>query len=315
MSSQTLLPLRMGISSCLLGQVVRYDGQHKRDDFICDKLGRYAEFLPVCPEVAIGLGVPRPPIQLRIINGTIHVQGVKDASQDVTTALHHYAVELLPQLDDISGYIFKSRSPSCGLHGVAVYDETGVVVAESGGFFASSLRQALPLLPMAEEGDLQQPLLRENFLDQLFTFHRWREFCAAGMTSQALVDFHRRHKFLLQAHDEIAYRQLGQLVGAAGVGDITERCHTYITALMQALRQPASTGGHVNVLQHIAGFLKKSLTTHEKARLAGLIEDYRHQGGTRREPLAYLQRLLQYYPDAYLAEQYYLNPYPDELLR
>jgi len=254
----TKLPLRIGISSCLLGNAVRFDAGHKHNAYITQTLGEYFECVPFCPEMAIGLGVPRPPIRLVSVEGQVRVRGVKNPGQDVTDALVANGQAVAAQLESVSGYIFKKGSPSCGMERVKVYDaESGHPVETSAGMYARTIMQALPELPVEEEGRLMDARLRENFIERVFIYHRWHCYCATGMTPAALVDFHTRHKFSVLAHDEPVYRELGRLVAEAGKDDVAGTAGEYIRLLMHALKKLATPKQHTNVLMHIMGFFKE----------------------------------------------------------
>lgn len=309
------LPLRIGISSCLLGQEVRFDSGHKHNAYITQTLGEYFEFMPFCPEMAIGLGVPRPPIRLVSVDGQVRVRGVKDSKQDVTEALIANGRAVASQLDEVSGYIFKKGSPSCGMERVKVYHaESGHPVESSAGMYARTLMQALPELPVEEEGRLMDARLRENFVERIFIYHRWHCYCANGMTPAALVDFHTRHKFSILAHDEPVYRELGRLVAAAGKGAIAETAADYIRLLMPALRKIATPKQHSNVLLHIMGFFKEHIDSDDKAELLEIIEAYRLEQLPLIVPMTLIQHHLRRHSNAYISAQYYINPHPRELM-
>jgi uncharacterized protein YbgA (DUF1722 family)/uncharacterized protein YbbK (DUF523 family) len=309
------LPLLVGISSCLLGEEVRYDGGHKHNPYITKTLGEYFEFRAFCPEVAIGLGIPRPPIRLVRSNEAVRVRGVQDPELDVTGALDAYGREVAGQLQGVSGYLFKRGSPSCGMERVKVYNEdTGMPVDASAGRFAAAIMQALPELPCEEEGRLMDPYLRENFIERVFIYHRWQCYLAAGLTPALLVDFHTRHKLIVLAHNEPVYRQLGRLVAEVGTVNLQALAHDYIGMLMKALKQLASPKTHSNVLMHIMGYYKKHLGEHDKQELLDLIDDYRNERVPLIVPMTMIQHYQRLYPNDYLASQYYLNPHPRELM-
>ena len=309
------LPLRIGISSCLLGNKVRFDAGHKHSAYITRTLGEYFEFVPFCPEMAIGLGVPRPPIRLVKVDGSIRVRGVRDPEQDVTEALVENATAVARELEGVSGYLFKKGSPSCGMERVKVYHpESGHPVESSAGIYARTIMQALPELPVEEEGRLMDPRLRENFIERVFIYHRWHCYCAAGMTPAALVDFHTRHKFSVLAHDEPAYRELGRLVAAAGKGVLADTAGEYIRLLMRALSGIATPGRHANVLQHILGYFREDLDREDRAELLDSIEAYRREQVPLIVPMTLIQHHLRRHPNDYLGAQYYMNPHPRELM-
>lgn len=314
MFEQTLSKISIGISSCLLGEEVRFDAGHKQNRYITDTLSRYFEFVPFCPEVAAGLGIPRPPIRLLQTDSGVRVRGVNDSQADYTDVLLEYSMQVVPHIASFSGYLFKSKSPSCGLYRVKIYSEQGKPLSQGRGVFAEHICAAYPGLPVEEEGRLMDPVLRENFIEQVFVYHRWREYMQPGFTAQSLVEFHSRHKFIIQSHDEQAYRVLGRIVADAGKEGLEQRCCDYITTLMQALRKIATAKQHCNVLMHIMGFLKQRLSADDKAELLGLIEEYRQEQIPLIVPVTLLKHHLRRYPDEYIAKQFYLNPHPGELM-
>lgn len=241
---------RVGISSCLLGERVRYDGGHKRDRFIAEVLSRHFEFVPYCPEVAIGLGVPRPTIQLRRSTGGIRAI-VSDAVQrDVTAALADYGHRIGRfEADNISGYIFKSRSPSCGMARVKVYGHDDVPIAEDSGIYARAIMETQPLLPVEEEGRLNDTGLRESFIERVFVYHRWQSLQASGLSTARLIGFHAEHEPALEAHDQKAARALGLRLAEADI-DIEIVAADYIHQVMSVLSKPAEHDMQADVLQH-----------------------------------------------------------------
>jgi uncharacterized protein YbgA (DUF1722 family)/uncharacterized protein YbbK (DUF523 family) len=306
--------IRIGISSCLLGQQVRYDGGHRHNGYITDSLGQFFDFVPLCPEVAIGMGVPRPPIRLVKAARAVHARGVDDPGLDVSAALATYAGRVAPKLAGVSGYILKERSPSCGMTRVPLHDARGRPAGHSAGLYAARLMALLPELPFEEDGRLMDPGLRENFIERVFVCHRWQQLNAQRLTAKALVGFHTRHKFIVLAHDETCYRELGRLVATAGRSGMADLGRRYIRLLMQALKKPATRTRHANVLQHLSGFLKQNLDAADKRELLGLITDYRRGRVPRAVPVTLLRHYLRRFPVPYLSEQYYLTSHPDELM-
>ena len=304
----------LGVSSCLLGQEVRFDSSHKHNRYLTDTLGEYFDFQPFCPEVAIGLGIPRPPIRLVKIGNEVRVRGVKDPDQDVTDALNNYAQQAAAQCTNISGYIFKSKSPSCGMERVKVYSEQGNPIDSASGVYAAGIMQQLPSLPVEEEGRLMDPHLRENFIERVFIYHRWQQYQQQGLTPASLVDFHTRHKFIIQAHDETVYRQLGRLVADAGKADLLNTAEQYIVLMMQALKKLATNKTHTNVLQHIMGFIKEDMSAEDKQELLAVIDEYRRQQLPLVVPITLIKHFLRLYPNDYIAAQYYLEPHPKEFM-
>jgi uncharacterized protein YbgA (DUF1722 family)/uncharacterized protein YbbK (DUF523 family) len=294
-----------------LGEPVRYDGGHKHDLYITETLGHFFEFVPVCPEVAIGLGVPRPPIHLVGNPQSPRAVGVHDPTFDVTDRLSAYGKHQARKLTGLSGYIFKSQSPSCGLAGVPVY---GGARGRSGrGRYAAALLAQLPLLPVEEEDGLGDPRRRENFIECVFAYHRWQELERQGLTAARLADFHAAHEFALMAHDGAAYRRLGRLVAKTGRG-LQPLAHEYIGAFMQAFRRPATRARHAVVLRHLTGYLKKHLDTGDKAELLESIDQYRLGQTPRIVPVTLLRHYFRRFPDSYVRRQTYLAPQLAELM-
>jgi uncharacterized protein YbgA (DUF1722 family)/uncharacterized protein YbbK (DUF523 family) len=306
--------IRIATSSCLLGQEVRYDGAHKLNGYMARSLSDYFEFVPFCPEVAIGLGIPRKPIRLMKRDGEVRVVGTEDAEMDVTDRLVAYGEKVAPQLGGISGYIFKKGSPSCGMERVKVYSEAGYPVESAAGKYAETIMRVVPELPVEEEGRLMDSRLRENFIERVFIYYRWQQLVEQGLTPAGLVDFHTRHKFNVMAHDEPAYRDLGRLVADAGKGDIQELATRYLGILMAALIKVATPKMHANVLMHIMGFVKQHLDSEDKKELLELIDAYRVEQVPLIVPVTLIKHYLRRFPDPYMDQQYYLSPHPKELM-
>ncbi|MEK7207318.1 MAG: DUF523 and DUF1722 domain-containing protein, partial [Pseudomonadota bacterium] len=304
--------IRLGISSCLLGEKVRYDGADKRDGYITGTLARFFEFVPVCPEVAISLGVPRPPIRLVGSPTAPHAMGIANPDLDVTAKLAANGRRMAQRLDDISGYILKSKSPSCGVERVKVYTHRGSLAGSGRGIYAAALMAALPLLPVEEEGRLGDPDLRENFFARVFAYRRWQEIAASGVTAARLIEFHTSHKLTLMAHNLAAYRRLGRLVAGASRRNAKDLSTRYIHGFMAALAQPATPRRHANVLMHVMGYLKKRLDAEDKVELLELIDACRLGQVSRAVPLTLLRHYFRRFPNPYIAQQVYLNPDPEE---
>jgi uncharacterized protein YbgA (DUF1722 family)/uncharacterized protein YbbK (DUF523 family) len=311
----TATPLRLGISRCLLGETVRFDGGHKRDSFLTDLLGRYVEWVPVCPEVEAGLGTPRE--AMRLVAGP---QGLRlmtiTSGQDHTPALESMTKQRLDELGavELSGYVFKKDSPSCGLERVRTYNEHGMPSRNGIGLFARAFRERFPLIPVEEEGRLCDVHIRENFIERVFCYRRWQDLVQQGVTRQAVVRFHTVHKYLLLAHSVQHYRMLGRLVARVSELRPKDFARRYAELLMQALAVKTTIRKHVNVLQHILGHFKSRLTTNEKAELVGVMGDY-HRGLTPLiVPLTLIKHYVHVLDIAYVREQVYLNPHPKELM-
>lgn len=311
----TTPPLRIGISRCLLGDLVRYDGAHKRDSLLADTLSRYVEWVPVCPEVEIGLGTPREAMRLvgkvdspRLITITTGV--------DHTHAIEHFSRRRVRELEalDLSGYVFKKDSPSCGAERVRVYNQHGMPSRNGIGLFARAFTEHFPLLPVEEEGRLNDPVLRENFIERVFCYRRWRDFIRTRLTRKALIDFHTRHKYLLLAHSRVHYQALGRLVSEATRYAPADLTLCYGAQLMEALAVRATVRKHVKVLNHLMGSFKDRLTAGEQTELRGVIGDY-HQGLTPLiVPLTLIKHYVRSFEITYLDDQVYLNPHPRELM-
>ena len=300
----------IGISSCLLGELVRFDGSHKRDAYINGTLSQYFEFIPFCPEVAIGLGTPRPPIHLVKIDNDIRCLGVKDPQLDVTSRLKDYATQQTDRHAELCGYILKKDSPSCGMERVKVY--CGNQPHREGfGIYAQEMMRNNPLLPVEEEGRLGDPGLRENFIQRIYVLYRWKQLIAEGLTAKKLTHFHARHKLIIMSHAD--YREMGQLLAGLSKGNLFQVAEQYIQLLMMTLKSVVNRSHHVNVLQHIQGYLKKELSPDNKAELCEIIERYRSGEIPLIVPLTLLKHHFRKSPDTYIEESYYLSPYPQEL--
>jgi len=311
----TTAPLRLGISRCLLGDEVRFDGGHKRDNFLTDVLGPYVEWVPVCPEVEAGLGTPRE--AMRLVGDTAHPRLLTIKSgQDHTRELEKMTRNRLDELGDLdlSGFVFKRGSPSCGVERVRVYTEQGMPSHSGAGLFARAFVERFPLIPVEEEGRLCDAPLRENFIERVFCYRRYQDLLQSGVTRQAVVRFHTIHKYLLMAHSPQHYQLLGRLVGQAARHRPRELAHRYGDLFMKALAVKATVRKHVNVLQHVLGYFKDHLGTQEKAELLGVIGDY-HQGLTPLiVPLTLIKHYVHLFDVGYIREQVYLNPHPKELM-
>ena len=314
-SGHYITPIRIGISACLLGEEVRYDGGHKRDAFLTDVLSRFVEFVPVCPEVEAGFGTPREAMHLRRESGQIRLVTVK-THKDVTAPMERLVRRRLPALEtaDLSGYVLKRNSPSCGLERVKVYDRNGIPAAGGRGLFADALVRGFPLLPVEEEGRLNDPDLRENFIERVFGYYRLRRFFRGRWTTASLVQFHTAHKLLLMAHDPEGYRRLGRLVATSGQRRRDELERRYAEEFMRTMAVIATRRRHTNVLQHMAGHFKKRLDAASKAELQSTIDDYRRGLTPLIVPITLLQHHVRVHTVEYLAGQLYLRPHPKELM-
>ena len=308
----TLPRPQLAVSSCLLGNPVRYDGNHARYNWIVDKLGQFVDFVPLCPEMAIGLGVPRKPVQLTGHPADPRVQGVVEPELDVTDALRNQGQKVVRSLAKVAGYVFKSRSPSCGLFRVKVRTPSGVE-RKGRGVYAAAILEACPQLPAEEEGRLNDAVLRENFVSRLYAYQRWLLLCDAGLTAERLLDFHTRHKYLVMAHSQAAYQRLGRLLSQLKGRDLDAVASSYLKEFMPALVRRVSPGRHGNVLHHIMGYLKRRIGPDDKAELVSVIDAYRRGDVPLVVPITLLRHHFRRNPDDYIGMQWYLWPYPDEL--
>lgn len=298
--------IQVGISSCLLGQMVRFDGNHKHQKFITDELGKLFEYVAVCPEMAIGMGVPRKPIRLVNDMGTLRAQGVRNASFDVTDQLVEFGKEKAANIQNLSGYIFKKRSPSCGMHNVRVYHGKDLISTKGVGLFAKEIMSTNPLLPVEDEGRLTDRGIRENFIQRVVIYHRWKTLQATNLSVNKIIDFHTRHKFILLAHHEQTYRNLGRLVAQAGLLDPETLGQEYIARLMYGLKMSSTRARHTNVLQHIMGFLKRHITSSDKQELSTIIDEYRKGELPLDAPIILLRHHVKKLQSNYMQQQYYL---------
>jgi uncharacterized protein YbgA (DUF1722 family)/uncharacterized protein YbbK (DUF523 family) len=307
-------PLRVGISSCLLGRPVRWNGGHKRDRYLTDTLGRWFEWVPVCPEEELGLGVPREALRLE---GDPRAPRLifRDSRADITDRMNAWAEARVTGVArlDLCGYILKSDSPSCGMERVKVLGPALGAGKKGVGLFARALMERLPLLPVEEEGRLHDPRLRENFIERVFAYGRVRALMAERPSAGRLVAFHTRHKLLVLAHSTEHYRALGRLVGGRGLAPraLIER---YAALFMEALAVRATPRKHANVMQHILGYMKKDLTGDDKAEILASIDECRREQAPLAVPLALLKHHLRRLEVRYVLDQVYLSPHPRELM-
>ncbi len=305
---------KIAISACLLGAEVRFNGGHKESRLCSQALSEHFDFVPLCPEVAIGLGIPRQPI--RLIGNPTQPQAVGsvDSTLNVTTPLHNYAVEMAAAHTDICGYIFMQKSPSCGLERVKVYQDGGRPAELSGrGIYARAFCDAHPDLPVEEDGRLNDPVLRENFMTRVYAYSAWQDLLKQGITRRSLTEFHARYKYQLMAHHPVQYKTLGHLLGSLGKQDPRSIAPQYFSELMKALKKCATRRTHTNVLQHISGYLKQSISPEDKQEVQQLIGQYLHGIVPLVVPLTLLKHHFRLHPDPYISRQVYLQPHPENL--
>ncbi len=306
--------IKLGISACLLGQEVRFDGGHKHDRFITETLGKFVEFVPVCPEVEYGLGIPRESLRLvgdvdapRLVTTRTHV--------DHTDGMIAWAVNRVKELEKegLCGFVFKSKSPSSGMERVRVYNDSGMPSNKGVGLFARTFMDHFPLLPVEEDGRLHDPLLRENFIERIFAMKRWRELSAEKPSVGKLTAFHTRHKLLMMAHSPKHYRDMGKLTADAKKQPLQQVYQTYETHLLEGLKLKATVSKNSNVLSHLMGYFKKELSADEKAELLEIFDHYRKGYVPLIVPITLINHYVRKYNQTYLKEQYYLQPHPLEL--
>lgn len=303
----------IGISACLMGEPVRHNGSHKRDSYINGTLAQYFTFHSFCPEVGIGLGTPRPAIRLIASDIGVRAVGSRDSSLDVTEELVSYSHSTFEQISQFSGYILKRASPSCGMERVKVYNQKNMPDPVGSGIFAAEIMKRFPLLPIEEEGRLGDPNLRENFIQRVFVYHRWCTEYYDSLTVQKLTEFHARHKLIIMSHDQNQSRELGKMAALVNKENLQSVADEYISLAMKTLKKVATRKNHVNVLQHIQGYLKKQLDADDKKELVDVIQRY-HQGDVPLiVPLTLFLHHFRKSPNEYIEQSWYINPYPAEL--
>jgi len=307
--------IRIGVSSCLVGNEVRYDGGHKRDAFLVGTFGQYVEWVPVCPEVELGLGVPRPTLRLEHRDGKLRLI-MPQTQTDHTDAMRRYADQRVAELADagLCGYVLKKDSPSCGMERVKVYSGKTLPSRRGRGLFAEALMRRLPQLPIEEEGRLCDPRLRENFVERVFAYRRIQALFGGRWTLGDLVRFHTAHKLQLLAHSTTVYQRLGRLVAAAKSMPRATLRERYQVDFMAALAVLATPGRHANVLQHIAGYFMKQLDGASRQELQAVVDDYRRGLVPLIVPMTLITHYVRHFEIDYLAEQVYLDPHPKELM-
>jgi uncharacterized protein YbgA (DUF1722 family)/uncharacterized protein YbbK (DUF523 family) len=307
-------PVRIGVSACLLGEEVRFDGGHKRDTFLTKVLGPHVEFVPVCPEVEMGLGTPRETLRL-VRQGTTVRMVTTRTGIDHTDGMKAWSAKRLAELEreNLSGYVLKKDSPSCGMERVKTYGD-GMPARDGRGIFADALLRHLPLLPVEEEGRLTDPTLRENFIERVFAYRRLVALFEPRWRPGALVRFHTAHKMSLLSHSTTAYSELGRLVAGAGSRPRAALRTEYAALFMKTLAIPATRARHTNVLHHMAGHLKKLVDEDSRAELAACIEEYRLGLVPLIVPLTLIRHYVRRHRVAYLDGQIYLEPHPRELM-
>lgn len=306
--------IRLGISACLLGEKVRFDGGHKLDRFLTDTLGQYVQYVPVCPEVECGFPTPREPF--RLVGDPRNPRLVTPrTNQDHTERMTRWAQGRVRELENekLCGYVFKSGSPSSGMERVKVYDQNGVPGKTGTGVFARVFMEHFPLLPVEEEGRLNDPGIRENFIERIFTLKRWRETMAERKTVGGVVDFHTRHKLLVLSHSPEHHRSMGKLVAGGKAVPFQELLDRYQGLLMEALQRKITAPKTANVLQHMMGYFKEQLSADEKREILEVLAQFRQGTLPLIVPVTLMNHYVRKYDEPYLKQQVFLNPHPVEL--
>lgn len=307
-------PVKIGVSACLLGRKVRFDGGHKRSRFITDSLERHFELLAYCPEVAIGMGTPRQPIRLVGDSQNPQAVGVTTSELNVSQPLRAYGRKVGAEIGELCGFIVKKDSPSCGMERVKVYNDKGIAERSGTGLFAREVMSAHPLLPVEDEGRLNDAQLRDNFITRVYVYARWKALISAGLSKSGLIKFHAAHKFLVMSHSTEIYRDLGQMLSDMSRQSLEVIADNYIAILMHALAKPATRKRHTNVLQHLLGYLRDDLDSAHRIDLNATIDAYRRGEFPLVVPVRLLQHHFSMHPHRYIDQQVYLNPHPQALL-
>jgi uncharacterized protein YbgA (DUF1722 family)/uncharacterized protein YbbK (DUF523 family) len=305
--------IKLGVSSCLMGEPVRFDSGHKRNQYINQVLTDYFDFSTFCPEMSIGLGTPREAIRLVQIDDQVHCVGSKTPSLDVTQKLYEVADQQKNWHHDLCGYILKKSSPSCGMERVNLYkgkqpDKTGV------GLYAKRLMENFPHLPVEEEARLGDAKLRENFIQRVYIYSRWKTLLANNLTLPALQQFHAQHKYIFMSHDQLKAKELGALLAKTHSGSLDDLAQQYLSSMMTLLKCVATTKNHVNTLQHIQGYLKNHISGDDKQELLFNIDQYRQGLLPLIVPITLLRHHFRHHPNDYITNTYYMQPHPGELM-
>lgn len=304
----------LGVSACLLGQPVRFDGGHKKNNFILDSLSGHVDVVSLCPEMAAGFATPRPTMQLRQRGDEIRLVLSKDPGTDLTEQMNSYAHSKVDSLAHLDGFIFKKDSPSCGVFRVpVVVHEEGYRNRQGTGLFAQVFIERHPLIPVEEEGRLSDAALCENFFERIYAYRRWKAIANAERNVRGLMEFHARHKLMLMARGSHYYQELGRMVAGTTVKDLPQRRAAYIQRFMEVMKMRSHPGRQVNVLQHIMGYLKQVLSSDDKQELLSVFEAYRQKQLPLITPVTLLRHHLRVHPQPYIMEQHYLEPFPEQL--
>ncbi|RVU86425.1 DUF1722 domain-containing protein [Leucothrix sargassi] len=305
--------IKVGISSCLLGEKVRFDTGHKRNAYVTDVLQNYFDFVPFCPEVSIGLSIPREPIRLVLEDEKVRCVGTKNSELEFTDQLAEIAEKQKPIHEQLCGYILKKDSPSCGMERVKLY-KNGMPTKVGVGIFAQRLMENFPSLPVEEEGRLGDMRLRENFIQRVFVYARWKALFHEPLTITALQTFHAQHKYILMSHDQEQTRALGKLLASHDHQAVEVLAERYVSQLMNTLKTIATPKTHANTLHHIQGYLKRDLVADDKAELTEVIDNYRNGLLPLVVPITLLKHHFRKHPNEHITNSYYMDPHPGELM-
>ena len=307
--------IKVGISKCLLGEKVRYDGQHKHDRYITDTLGNFFQWVGYCPEADCGLSIPRPAMRLV---GTVanHRLLTINTKEDKTEILKGWIEQTIPQVkvEELSGYIFKAKSPSSGMKGVKIYTPEGGIAGTGSGLFAARFMEEFPLIPVIDEGRLHDVGLRGNFLEHVFVYSRWKQLINNGATVASMQLFHQKHKYIFMSHSQANLKLMGKLVADVQRDTLNDVCREYLLLLTDTMREQATVKTHRNVLEHLLGYFKDDLVKEEKVELIEIIERYYEKLLPLIVPVTMISHYVRKYKKDYLADQYYINALPAELM-
>lgn len=305
----------VGISACLLGESVRFDGGHKRLTFATDELAPYVRYEPICPEMAIGLPTPRPALRLVKKEDEVALCFSKTGGEEITSQMQDFATRKVAGLHHLCGYILCAKSPSCGMEWVRIYEPDSNNNRKEGiGIFTQALQREMPWLPMEEDGRLHDDELRENFVSRVYALHEFNQLWKEGLTAHGLMAFHTRYKLLLLAHSQQEYRQLGPFVASMHTFDSLDAYATeYRNRLMHLMSHRASRRNHTNVLMHVQGYFRRQLTSAQRQELASLIDRYRQGLQPLLAPITLIKHYMKEYPHEWLSQQRYFEPWPEAL--
>lgn len=308
-------PIKLGISSCLMGKEVRYNGGHARDQFVIQTFTPYVDFVDICPEVECGMTVPREAIRLVGKSDNPRLLSTR-TEKDFTVQMQTWTEKRLDELgrEELCGFVFKSKSPSCARYRLKVYPEGGGQPKPEGiGMFTRAFIRKFHLIPVEEEGRLHDPQLREHFIERIFIMQRWRKLLSQPPARAPLIEFHTRHKMIFLSHNQAGYRRLGKLVGNLAEKSAVKAYEEYQQEMTRVLEHKSTPAKHVNVLMHMLGYFKKELQTDEKQEMLELIEHFQRQLIPLIVPITLFKHFIRKYDQQYLADQFYVSPHPLEL--